>query len=288
MFTLVFAEPWQQPSAPRDPGSPGVHAWRDGDSRLIAWGHSEGREHWMHWPGLASFRFAADCRDITAFPAPGAHPDIIADTFLRTVVPMALQALGREALHASAVLGPRGIVAFCAASQTGKSTVAYGLARRGYPQWADDAVVVEMTNGTPAVSPLPFVVRLRPESADFYGASQFPTATAPVVPASAPAPLTCVCILERGVSDCRTAVQINRLEASQAFVALLAHAYCFEPAHADRKASMLTHYLELAARVPIFRLSLGDDLARLPAALDTIARFTEDPAVVLRRPGCAA
>src|SRR5829696_203522 len=46
-----------------------------------------------------------------------------------------------ETLHASAVVAPAGVVAFCARSATGKSTLAASLHRRGYDLWADDAVV---------------------------------------------------------------------------------------------------------------------------------------------------
>lgn len=292
MLNLVFADPSERPPAPRDPASAGVHVWRDVDSRIVAWGYSSGQERWMHWPRLATFRFTAAGSAITAFPAPGANPGHIADTCLRSVVPLALQALGREALHASAVLGPSGVVAFCATSQTGKSTVAFGLARRGFPQWADDAVVVEMADDRRSraehgieVSPLPFAVRLRPQTAEFYAAGEIsmermtpgvPEPAMRIMPARTPAPLAVICILERKPAAAFSgAVDIRRLEASESFVGLLAHAYCFDPADPERKASMLRHYLEIAARVPIFHVTVSDDLSRLPAALDAIARLID-------------
>ena len=56
---------------------------------------------------------------------------------------MALHAHGDEAIHASAVLLGDAVVAFCGRSQTGKSTVAYGLHRRGCRVWADDTLVFD-------------------------------------------------------------------------------------------------------------------------------------------------
>src|ERR671935_59558 len=50
---------------------------------------------------------------------------------------------GREVLHASAVITARGVVAFCAVSTTGKSTIAYQFSRRGYGIWADDALAFD-------------------------------------------------------------------------------------------------------------------------------------------------
>jgi hypothetical protein len=49
---------------------------------------------------------------------------------------------GREALHAAAVESPHGVVAILAPSGAGKSTLALELMRRGWPLFADDALVL--------------------------------------------------------------------------------------------------------------------------------------------------
>lgn len=288
VFRLVFGTPSQLPVPVPPSDAPGVHVWRDADSRPIAWGHTEDGQHWMHWPGLASFRFTASVNAITAFPAPGARPDVIRDTWLRSVVPMALQALGREALHASAVLSPRGVVAFCAQSQTGKSTLAFGLARRGYSQWADDAVVIEMRNGSPVALPLPFRVRLRQPAASFYDQPDNRGSGSVTLPDRLPAPLAAVCILARHPAE-RPAgpVAMERLHAGGAFVALLTHAYCFNPADPTRRAMMLQHFLDISAAVPVFRLAFPADLTRLPALVDEAERLIDRLGADARGTSCA-
>jgi hypothetical protein len=258
---------------PLDVLDAGVHVWRDADSRVVAWGRNEGDKYWMCWPGLASFRFTAAGDELVAYPVPGARLDDIEDTFLRSVTPMALQALGREALHASGVLGPSGVVAFCARSQSGKSTLAYGLARRGWPQWADDAVVLDMGGDVPAALPLPFRVRLRPASARFYGG---PTTPVPTAPRDAPAPLAAVFVLDRRqTTPERPPVRVERLGPSATFLALLTHAYCFNPDGEPRRATMVRHYADVAAAVPVFRLAFHDDLDRLPELLDSVNTLVE-------------
>ena len=53
--------------------------------------------------------------------------------------------------------------------RSGKSTIAYGLHRRGYRLWADDAVALEVSESAITALPLPFDVRLRPATAALFG-----------------------------------------------------------------------------------------------------------------------
>jgi hypothetical protein len=79
---------------------------------------------------------------------------------LSRVLPNVSLAHGREALHASAVESPQGVVAIAAPSETGKSTLAGEMVRRGWPLFADDVLVladaaaggVEAHPGTPHVN----------------------------------------------------------------------------------------------------------------------------------------
>ena len=98
----------------------------------------------MHLPRVATFRFDDSSSEVTAFAEPSCSGEALRDTFQRCVLPMALQARGLEALHASGVCIPRGVAALCALADTGKSTLAYGLAMRGRALWADDAVVLSL------------------------------------------------------------------------------------------------------------------------------------------------
>src|SRR4051794_25341932 len=61
---------------------------------------------------------------------------------LTRVRPNVSFARGYEALHAAAAATDRGVVAIAAASGAGKSTLAIELARRGWPLFADDTVVL--------------------------------------------------------------------------------------------------------------------------------------------------
>ena len=106
-------------------------------------GTLEAGVHWMHWPNLGAFAFAPGAEFVTAFPLPGVPVELIEEIYERGVLPMALQALGLEALHASGLLLPQGVLGLFATSETGKSTFAYELAKRGHTLWADDSILFD-------------------------------------------------------------------------------------------------------------------------------------------------
>jgi hypothetical protein len=264
MLNVTLRPASEAPVLP-DLSTPGLEIWRERDGRVAAYGGSLDGSKWMRLPGLAAFVFVGE--SVVAYPEPVASEEAVHDAFRRNVLPLALQVLGYEVIHASAVRGPRGVVALCAVSETGKSTIAYGLSRLGHELWADDAVAFDVKGDAVRALPLPFSLRLRAPSAAYYDVD--PDAFA--VGAPPQASLAALCILER-VEDAGTAsgAFVDRLAAADAFSSLLTHAYCFSLEDAERKERMLRAYLALAGSVPIFRAGLEEGLERVPAMLDTI------------------
>jgi len=255
-----------------------VEVWRDHDGTVLAYGHIVDGLHRMYLPGLASFCFGQDVEGVTALPHWPVREDLILDTYYRTVLPMALQVRGLEVLHASAVLTPRGVVALCAASRTGKSTVAFGLSQRGWPLWADDAVVFETSESGALAIPLPFRTRLRPAAAAFFEQDiEQDIVVAPPRPylgEEQRVPLATLLILNRTHDESDGAVvRIRQLSSTQAFLDVLAHAHCFSLKDLKRKQSMMHHYLDLVARVPVFEIRFRSGLETLPASLTDISQL---------------
>jgi hypothetical protein len=266
---LVMAAAGAVPPPPPSPDDAGVNVWRNKRGGIVATGFTRDGVHWMHWPYLAAYRFAPGDPSITAFPAAHAPLDVLEDTYRRSVVPMALQALGYEALHASASLTPSGVIGFFAASETGKSTIAYGLSQRGFPQWGDDSLLFE-----PAARPfvsrrLPFDIRLRPRSSAFFDAITIrDESDAIALPETAP--IAALCLLTRVERPVEAPVEVCRLDPVRAFSWLIAHAHCFNPHDDARRATMLKHYLDLTALVPVYEVNFLASLDVLPRVLDTI------------------
>jgi hypothetical protein len=64
--------------------------------------------------------------------------------------------------------------------------------------------------------------------------------------------------------------EVIALSSAAAFQLLLYHAHCFSYDDDDRRRLMLERYLELTARVPVFRIRNRPALEQLPDFLDTV------------------
>jgi hypothetical protein len=232
----------------------------DQEGRLSAYGNAA--EGWLHLLGVGTFTFGPESIELAARPDLGA--EVIQDAHRRLALPLVLAALGHQVLHGSAVLMPAGVVALCAASGTGKSTLAYGFARRGLPAVADDAVAIE-PGRAPRVRQLPFALRLRAEALAHFSVNGDVDARHHAVKESLP--LAAVCTLERGAAR---QPRIERLPPADAFPAVLAHAYSFGLADPPRRRSMVDAYLRLASSVPVFRVSVPNDIGSLDSTADAI------------------
>lgn len=255
-----------------------VEIWRDNAGAVYAYGEILGEECWMHVPGLASFRFSRDADEVAASITHGAEEELVLDAYRRRVLPMALQVRGREILHASAVSSPTGVMALCGASQIGKSTIAFGLGRRGYSLWGDDVLAFEISNGNARAVSLPFEIRLRPSAADFFGREAVAaSATAGAVersPALENAPLASLCVL-RHADESAVPVIVRRLPFAEAFSTILGHACWFTIHDSEGKRRVIDHYLDLATRTPIFDVTFKPGFENLPAVLDAIEQVLQ-------------
>src|SRR5689334_19380651 len=128
MLRLTVASPGAKPPPFRgDDPTVCTEQLAGGTTQVFYQDRPEHGARWIHLPDQASFRLGPGRDEVTAFAAPGTAAQRLHELFREFVQPMALQALGAEVLHASAVAMPSGLVAFCAEGGTGKSTFAYAL-----------------------------------------------------------------------------------------------------------------------------------------------------------------
>jgi len=254
-----------------------AEAWPDNDGAIYAYGQVFGDEHWMHFPGLASFRFNSGGDDVAAALARVEAEDSIRDVFHRRVLPMAVQVRGREVLHASAIRGANGVVAFCGTATSGKSTVAFGLGRRGHTLWADDMVAFEFFEGLPRAVSLPFQPRLRRPSAELFDVKT-DNRTVPGYDLSPvgthTARVAIVCILQPK-ARLESAVAIRRLPFADALTTVFGQACFFLPQSDKRKRVMVQHYLDLVAHTPVYEVCFRTGLENLGQILDAVETLIE-------------
>lgn len=266
---VMAASSQDRPPDPPLPGDPGVEHWRDTTGAVCAYAYESAGRYWMDWPAVARYTFSPDGDTITAWPEAGVSQPTIERILRRAVVPAALQRLGYEVLHASAVRMPQGVVGFCGDPGAGKSTIAAALAKRGFEQWADDTLVIESGQDRALAVAIPFDSALRPASARYLtgtdGVYQGAVASASV----ASAPLVALVLLDRGgqPGDPPT---IHRLGANKAFRRLLTHACAFSTRAIEDRRAVTEHYLAIAASVPVFELGYSSGFDALDGALDAV------------------
>lgn len=233
--------------------------WPNEDGSVAAICAREGDLLEVRVPDVARMSFDGSRGRLSIAVAPGASEIMAKDLFRRFGRPMMMQALGAEMVHASAVLGPHGVVAFCGASGAGKSTLARALARTGVPPIADDALVFEMSSGgTPRALPLSFRFRLdseqrqpliRPRSGD-----------------GCPS-IIAFCELSRLSAGPE---RLERLSRTDAFLTLFRHAFAFTLGDRERTRRTLERYMSLGARASVYRLHFMPDAERLSHLVDLV------------------
>lgn len=222
-----------------------VQEWRDRDGQVRAFGYANGRRGWLEWPGLATFAFEEGSEDVVATPSAGATARAVEEMFRRGAVPIILQARGWEALHARAVLAPRGVVGLCGAADSAAFALTYALDRLGYRQCADSALLLNL-RGVVRVESYPF---RRPSSSALE-----------VTPAER------LCALFVVVLAPANLPRLKRLAGAEAFSALVAHAYCFNPVDPEAKRRLVANYVSLVSQVPIYQLELEGGPQQVAAA----------------------
>jgi hypothetical protein len=231
-------------------------------------------EHRICFPGVATFAFRPGESEVRVAPERTTPHGVIEDLFLTSALPLLLQSEGYEALHDSAVQMPGGVVVCCGFSGSGKTTIAYGIARRGHPVWADDAVLLSPPGDrrkTWSSLRLPHAFNLRPEARGFFDLDRGSEVDVER-PTTGADRLAAVVALTREPS--RT-FGVARLPLAAALTAVMPHAYCFFAEH-GRNGRTVAAYLDLVARTPVFQARLPDGFVGFETFLDELeARLSE-------------
>lgn len=254
-----------------DPRDPLVQTWRDYNGQPCAYAYTLQDEYWLHVPNVASFRFNRTTSDITAIPEASARHEKIQDIFSRVVLPIALHTKGMEVLHASAIVTDAGLVTFCAMADTGKSTTAYALSKRGYQQWADDAVPFEIEKDRVTAVSLPFGIRLDPEAEDFLSASK--TTAKKIFPNATRIPIAALIVLKRKEnlnSENSSEVMVATLPPPRAFRSVLLHGHFFNLKSPDLMRQMVSNYMKLTSLVPVYEVTFSPGFEKLSLLLDRL------------------
>lgn len=256
------------------PGETAPHeVWHDHEGGVCAHGGRDGERFWLRFPQLACFSFHPQQEVATFRVEADVRETIVIDLFQRTVVPLIYQLGGCTVLHGSAIRTRQGVVVFCARSHTGKSTLATAFCQRGFPFWADDAVVLERSEGELRAIGLPAHLRLRPPSRNYFLGGGETTSGMRWSDCAAvrEAPLALICLLRRSAPDSQQPlVQATQVPEALAMLKLLEHAYSFTLSEAPQRQALLEQYHHVARSVPVWDVHLKTSLESLPLAVEAL------------------
>ena len=265
-------------------GAAGVPLWSAefDDSRIVVCQAGVAGDHLFSYGHRATFHLSADGSTLLCAPENQDEPNwrrFVVDTALHCVALLT----GFEALHASAVMHPRGVVAFVGPRGCGKTTIAAEFARRGCSFFSDDVLVLRNGHGRVLGHPGPAAMTMAadgPLAPDAVGAviDRFDRDVwVSVSGASAePAPLVAIFLLDgRRPRTQRTGAM--PLRPSRLW--LLPHALTLAAGtgRASQRAKLLA---QIAAETPLYRLK--GTLETTPAELaDLVDYALEEPSLAV-------
>jgi hypothetical protein len=244
-----------------------------------------------HGFGLGNFRITPDGKEILWIPEPAASMELLRWVLLGRVMATALYLGGTLCLHGSGVALPAGAMAFLAPKRYGKSTLAAALVGAGAQLATDDVLPIEagsvthvlpgahsvrLSAGTLAAIKLPPGARVSPD----YGKPRLDLHSDDSLMLE-PRPLLAVYLLAPRSAELepgRAATRV-RLEPLPAFEALVHHASIARLLGSAESALLVAQAAALARSVPVYRLHLVRDLARLPHVVGQLLQMHgEEPA----------
>lgn len=211
---------------------------------------------------------------------------------LGPVLSIAQDLSGSICLHGSAVSVGRMGVAFIAAKFHGKSTLSLALTLAGAQLITDDSVAIDF-DGSVQVRPGVHSVRLWQDSAENLGAAELDavlvegmkntlTAISYGLLQREAVPLTAVYLLEsvRPMPD-TVAIERVRCTPGEAAIALSCHTKLPQPlVGVEMRAAQFRKAAAIARDVPVFKLRIVRDFARLQEAVEQILVWHRTPAHV--------
>ncbi len=139
---LIAVQPPQELAHPAYIRVGEVAAELPGAVAIDPWCHATSSTCLLHIEGVARY-LVREGEEIVVSPSPQALLLDVRAYLLSTVFVVLCQQRGLLPLHASAVCGDAGVVAFVGESGQGKSSLAAHLAERGFPVIADDICLID-------------------------------------------------------------------------------------------------------------------------------------------------
>lgn len=215
---------------------------------------------------------------------------------LGTVLSYWLETQARVALHAAAVAGPAGAVAFLASHHGGKTSLAVSLMSRGWSLLSDDILAIQGENGEVLGAPGYPQMRMWAEQAEhFLGrpcdlTEVYPGAGKVVVPvereglgsfSERDSPLLCIYLPERRLHNPSEEIRAEAVSEGEALIELIRHSFLPHSVEAAGfRERRLLELRRIVSAVPVKRLAYPDGWGHLPRVCEAIESDSRQLSVV--------
>ena len=143
-----------------------LHTWTLPDGTPWLEIGRQARGYLLRFEELVDFVVSRDAREIVCYAASDTPPETVRHLLLDQVLPLVLSSQGQLVVHGSAVLTPKGTIAFVGDSGSGKSTLASSFTEDGMAVLTDDCLLLEEQEGGLTAIPSYPGVRLWPDVAE--------------------------------------------------------------------------------------------------------------------------
>jgi hypothetical protein len=243
---------------------------------------------YRRWSGLFEFLVSPDARRIYAQTLRPIEDEALLAYLMVDALSFSMVRLGREPLHATAVLTDHGVAAFLGHSGDGKSTLAALLMRSGYKLVTDDMLILTRNRGAWLAQPGPPRLKLYEEMADLIldgpeGVPMNPSTTKLIIPlhqtamASAAAPLRAIYVLESDGAAAPATPGFRRLSPAEALPRVLAHTAAHYPSEPPRLRRQFEFATRLVREIPIKALSYRRAKEEMPSLRDAVLTDVAQP-----------
>ncbi|MGQ0642816.1 MAG: hypothetical protein ACT4P6_18890 [Gemmatimonadaceae bacterium] len=216
------------------------------------------------------------------YPKDGSVPDVARADLVGRVLPLTLHDRGLTSLHGSAVVIAGRALAFLAPKNHGKSTLALALIEHHAARLlSDDTLIV--TPETAIAHPGVLSVRLWEQTAQRFArlGDGRPVLSEKRIFEELPSewlahdavPLAAVYALVPAAPESADAVRREALDGPGATIALIQYQKLGALLGGSDAARVFDHAASLAARIPVYRLHIARDLARLGHVTESLVRW---------------
>src|SRR5215469_4547976 len=143
-----------------------LHTWTLPDGTPWLEIGRQARGYLLRFQEMVDFAVSRDAREILCYAASDTPSETLRHLLLDQVLPLVLSWRGQFVLHGSAVLTPKGTIAFVGDSGSGKSTLASSFIEEGMAILTDDCLLLEENEGCLTAVPSYPGVRLWPKVVD--------------------------------------------------------------------------------------------------------------------------